>query len=139
MRTAPFATILAMAIAAGAVGVPPVRANTLPRPQAAERAYLRTVTPLTADQVTSNLRGVVGKHVSFVCEIVSIVNPQTMIGQCGKEIEPVDLYVHMPTAGTHAGERFRVTGEMESPGFWVDVTGHTWYTPFVKARFVDRV
>jgi hypothetical protein len=128
-----------MAIAVGAVGVAGASAKTRPRPSAAERTYLRTVTPLTADQVTANLRGVVGKHVSFVCEIVSIVNAQTMIGQCGKEIEPVDLYVHMPTAGTHAGERFRVIGEMESPGFWVDVTGHTWYTPFVKAHFVDRV
>ena len=89
--------------------------------------------------MTANLRGVVGKRVAFVCEIVSIVDRGTMIGQCGKEIEPVDIYVHMPTVHEKTGERVRVLGEMETPAMWVDVSGHPWYTAFVKARFVDHL
>lgn len=109
-----------------------------PAPQA-ERAYLRTVTSLTANDVTANLRGVVGKRVAFVCEIVSVVDRATMIGQCGKDEEPIDIYVHMPTAGARAGQKYRVIGEMETPAVWVDVVGHPWYTGFVKARFFDKL
>jgi hypothetical protein len=137
MRYASF--VAAMAIALATNGATSLAADRQSQSRAAERAYLRTVLPLTANDVTSNLRGVVGKHVAFVCEIVAIVDRATMIGQCGKEIEPVDLYVHMPTTGTKTGQRFRVIGEMETPSLWVDVSGHPWYTGFVKARFVDRL
>ncbi len=103
----------------------------------AERAYAKTVTPMTANDVTANLRGVVGKRVRFVCDITSIVDKGSLIGQCGTDAEPVDLYVHTPTAGLRIGGRIRVLGEMETPSMWVDVTGHPWYTPFVRARFTD--
>jgi hypothetical protein len=137
MRNASFVAALAIAFAAN--GASGAGASGLSQSRAAERAYLRTVSPLTANDVTSNLRGVVGKHVAFVCEVVAIVDRGTMIGQCGKEIEPIDLYVHMPTTGTKTGQRYRVIGEMETPSLWVDVSGHPWYTGFVKARFVDRL
>jgi hypothetical protein len=45
----------------------------------------------------------------------------------------------MPTDHAKTGQRFRVIGEMETPSMWVDVSGHPWYTGFVKARFVDRL
>jgi len=137
MRYAPFVAALLVAFATN--GAPRASADAVSKNRAAERAYLRTVTPLTANEVTANLRGVVGKHVSFVCEIVTVVDRGTMIGQCGKEIEPVDIYVHMPTAHATTGERVRVLGEMETPAMWVDVSGHPWYTAFVKARFVDHL
>jgi hypothetical protein len=139
MRYASFVAILAFASAFATNGAAASASDRSSQSRAAERAYLRTVSPLTANDVTSNLRGLVGKHVAFVCEIVAIVDRGTMIGQCGKEIEPVDLYVHMPTTGTKTGERFRVIGEMETPSMWVDVSGHPWYTGFVKAHFVDRL
>jgi hypothetical protein len=137
MRYASFVAAVAIALATNGAWV--LASDRSPQSRAAERAYLRTVSPLTANDVTANLRGVVGKHVAFVCEIVSIVDRGTMIGQCGKEIEPVDLYVHMPTGDAKTGQRFRVIGEMETPSMWVDVSGHPWYTGFVKARFVDRL
>lgn len=134
----PFAAILLGAFAAN--GAACAFADSPATPSgAAERAYLHTVTTLTANDVTSNLRGVVGKRVSWNCEIVSVVDRATMIGQCGKDTEPVDIYVHMPTNGTRPGERFHIVGEMETPAMWVDVVGHPWYTAFVKARFFDRL
>ena len=104
-----------------------------------ERTFARSVTSLTAADVTSNLRGVVGRRVAFVCSITSIVDSATAIGQCGKDIEPYDLYLHFATHGVKPGEKLRILGEMETPGVWVDVTGHPWYTAFVKARYVDRL
>ena len=137
MRYASFVAALAIALAAD--GASRATAGGIRESKTAERAYLRTVTPLTANEVTANLRGVVGKRVAFVCEIVTVVDRGTMIGQCGKDIEPVDIYVHMPTSGTKTGQRVRVIGEMETPSMWVDVSGHPWYTGFVKAHFVDRI
>jgi hypothetical protein len=137
MRIASF--VAATVIAFATNGASQARADNLAQSKAAERSYLRTVTPLTANEVTANLRGVVGKRVAFVCEIVSIVDRGTMIGQCGKDIEPVDIYVHMATAGKKSGDRVRVIGEMETPALWVDISGHPWYTGFLKARYVDRM
>ena len=105
---------------------------------ASEREFARTVAPLTANDVTANLPGNVGKHVAFRCEVIAVVDAGAIIGQCGKDIEPVDLYVHLRTAGLRTGERLRVLGEMEPPSQWVDINGHTWFTGFVKAKYVER-
>ena len=110
----------------------------MPALSAAERAYARTVTPASANDVTGNLVANIGKRVAFICTVTAIVHPDTMIGQCGRDAEPVDMYVLTPTAGYRIGTRLRVLGEMLPPGQWVDVTGHSWFTPFVKAKFVDR-
>ena len=107
-------------------------------PSAAERAYARGVAPASANEVTGNLLRNIGKRVAFICTVTAIVHPDTMIGQCGREAEPVDMYVLTPTAGYRIGTKLRVLGEMLPPGQWVDVTGHSWFTPFVKAKFVDR-
>ena len=105
----------------------------------AKRAFARTVEPISAQAVTGNLRGDVGKHVRFTCAVVTIVDRGSIVGQCGETYEPVDLYVHLSTAGLKQGDRLRVLGEMEPPSMWVDITGHTWYTGFVRARYVDRL
>ena len=106
---------------------------------AAERAYARTIEPASANEVTGDLIKNIGKHVAFICTVTAIVHPDTMIGQCGRDAEPVDMYVLTPTAGFRIGTKLRVLGEMTPPGQWVDVTGHSWFTPFVKARFADRI
>ena len=113
----------------------PVSAATI----AAERQFARSVGSLTANDVTANLPGNIGKRVAFLCDVNVVVDAGTIIGQCGKDIEPVDLYVHLATKGLRVGQRLRVLGEMEAPSQWVDVRGHTWYTGFVRARFVDRL
>jgi hypothetical protein len=104
-----------------------------------ERAYARTIAPASANEVTANLIKNIGKHVAFICTVTAIVHPDTMIGQCGRDAEPIDMYVLTPTAGYHVGTKLRVLGEMAPPGQWVDVTGHSWFTPFVKAKFADRI
>ncbi len=106
---------------------------------AAARDFARSVVPLTAEAVTSNLAGTVGRRVSFVCTVQTIVTADAIIGQCGKAIEPVGLYVHLATARLHPGERLGVLGEMETPSQWVDATGHSWFTGIVKATFVRRL
>ncbi len=105
----------------------------------AERAFLRTVTPISANDVTGNLIRNIGRHVAFVCTVTAIVHADTMIGQCGRPQEPVDLYVLTPTAGLKIGTKMRVLGEMLTPAQWVDVTGHSWYTAMMKATFADRI
>ncbi len=127
------ARAFALSIALASAAFPP------PTTTPAGRAFARSMTHMTAADVTANLAGNAGKRVGFVCEINAIVDARSMIGQCGKAIEPVDLYVHLPTATLHLGEKLRVFGTMEPPAQWVDVNGHTWYTPFVHAEFVDRL
>jgi hypothetical protein len=104
-----------------------------------ERAYARTIEPASANEVTANLIKNIGKRVAFICTVTAIVHADTMIGQCGRDAEPIDMYVLTPTAGYHVGTKLRVLGEMAPPGQWVDVTGHSWFTPFVKAKFADRI
>lgn len=105
----------------------------------AKRAFARTVEPISAHDVTGNLRGDVGKHVRFTCAVATIVDRGSIVGQCGETYEPVNLYVHLATAGLKKGDRLRVMGEMEPPAVWVDITGHPWYTGFIHARYVDRL
>jgi hypothetical protein len=106
---------------------------------ASERAYARTIAPASANEVTANLIKNIGKRVAFICTVTAIVHPDTMIGQCGRDAEPIDMYVLTPTKGYTVGTKLRVLGEMAPPGQWVDVTGHSWFTPFVKAKFADRI
>lgn len=106
---------------------------------AAERHFERSVARLSANEITANLPGNVGKHVAFDCEINAIVDAGSIVGQCGKDIEPVDLYVHLHTAGLRVGQRLRILGEMEPPAQWVDINGHSWFTGFVRARYVHHL
>jgi hypothetical protein len=106
---------------------------------AAERAYARTIDPQSANEVTGHLIQNIGKRVAFICWVTAIVHPDTMIGQCGRPAEPIDMYVLTPTKGFTIGTKLRVLGEMMTPGQWVDVTGHSWFTPFVKAKYADRI
>ena len=122
-----------------ALGAATLAAAASPPPQsAAERTFARTAPPIDAHEITGHLFKYTGTHVNFVCTVASIVHSDTMITQCGRANEPVDLYVIGATAGLHVGSKLRVLGEMMVPGQWTDVTGHTWLTPFVKAHFIDR-
>ncbi len=129
------AALLAATLSCVTLGARPAFAA----PTSAERAFARTVAPLSANDVTGNLIRNIGRHVAFVCTVTAIVHADTMIGQCGRVEEPVDLYVLTPTAKLKIGTRLRVLGEMLTPAQWVDVTGHSWYTAMMKAEFTDRL
>jgi hypothetical protein len=107
--------------------------------RAQEAAFLRTVDPLlTADRMTSDVLAYVHAHVAFICEVEELTRPGVVVGQCGTEGEPVDLYLKLP--GTwHKNEKLRVLGIMDTPASWSDVDGHTIYYPFVRAVYVDRL
>ncbi len=121
--------------------VPPATAAARPLSRAArEAAFVRSVDPAkSANFVTSDLRYYTGTHVNYTCEIETIVRPGVVLGQCGSEAEPIDLFVRLSTAGRHVGDRLRVLGIMEAPASWADVTGHTVYYAFLQAVFVDPV
>lgn len=110
-----------------------------PDRRAKEAAFMRTVRPnLTADAMTSNVLGHVGERVAFICEIEELTRPGVVVGQCGSEGEPVDLYLEL--AGTwRVHEKLRVLGTMDTPSSWSDVGGHTIYYPFVNVGFADRL
>jgi hypothetical protein len=104
-----------------------------------ETAFLRTVNPHnTANVVTGDLTGFTGTHVAYRCEVDSIVRPGVILGQCGSDVEPMDLFVELPTANLKIGDRLRVLGILDRPGTWSDITGHTVYYAFLRALFVDR-
>jgi hypothetical protein len=107
--------------------------------RAKEAAFMRTVRPnLTANEMTSDVLSYVGNRVAFICSIEERTRPGVVVGQCGTEGEPVDLYLKLP--GTwRTNDRVRVLGTMDTPATWSDVGGHTVYYPFVKAQFVDRL
>jgi len=92
----------------------------------------------TANQITSNSDYYVGRHVAFDCTVDAIVRADTLVGQCGKEIEPIDLYIRMTTRGRTVGDRFHVLGVMLPPASWTDAMGHTVEYPIVRAVFLDR-
>jgi hypothetical protein len=130
---------VAMALALAAQLAHPGSAGASTPPEsAAERAFARTASTMNAHEITGNLARYTGTHVNFHCTVTAIVDSETMIGQCGRDNEPVDLYVMTRTAGLRIGRKVRVLGEMLVPSQWTDVTGHTWYTPMVKADFLDR-
>jgi hypothetical protein len=104
-----------------------------------EAAFLRTVDRHnTANVVTADLPRYAGTHVAYLCDVDKVVRAGLILGECGSTAEPLDLFIHLPTAGLHDGERLRVLGVMEPPAMWTDITGHTVYYAFIKARFVDR-
>jgi len=117
--------------------------SPLPPPQPASRKaqearFLRTVDRhQTANLVTGDLPYYTGSHVDYVCEVDSIVRSGVILGQCGSEAEPTDLFVRLPTEHVRLGDRLRVLGVMEPPATWADVMGHVVYYAFVRAVFVD--
>ncbi len=101
---------------------------------------MKTVDPHnTANVVTGDLVGFAGKHVAYTCAVDGIVRAGVILGNCGSSFEPMDLFVELPTAQVHVGDRLRVLGVLERPGSWTDLWGHTVYYAFLKARFVDRL
>jgi hypothetical protein len=116
-------------------------AESIARSRAAQEArFLRTVDRQdTANLVTGDLAYYTGRHVDYQCNVDSVVRPGVILGQCGSEAEPIDLFVRLPTTDLHAGNRLRILGVMESPVSWTDVTGHNVYFAFLRAIFVDRL
>jgi hypothetical protein len=111
-----------------------------PSRHAQEAAFARAVkVDQTANVVTGNVPYYTGMHVGYTCDVDDIITPAVLIAQCGRDEEPVDLYVEMPTSGWRLHERFRLFGVIDRPGSWADVTGHTIYYPFIRAVYVDRV
>lgn len=80
-----------------------------------------------------------GSPVAYSCNVDAVLRKGTIIGQCGPETEPVDLFIEMPGARVKTGQRVRVLGLLEPPIPWTDVFGHTVYYAFVRAVFVDRL
>ncbi len=107
---------------------------------AQEARFLRSVDRQnTANLVTGDLSYYTGSHVAYTCDVDTIVRPGVILGQCGSEAEPIDLFVRLSTAHLRTGDRLRVLGIMEQPASWADVMGHTVYYAFLRAVFVDRV
>jgi hypothetical protein len=135
--------LMLFGIAAGAAVREPSVTEPVPNLSSARRAkeavFMRTVKPnLTANEMTSDVLGHVGDRVAFICTIEEITRPGVVVGQCGSEGEPVDLYLKLP--GTwRAKDRVRVLGSMDTPASWSDVGGHTIYYPFVNVVFADRI
>jgi hypothetical protein len=106
----------------------------------AEAAFLHTVNPRnTANVVTGDLSAYAGTHVAYTCVVDAIVREDVILGQCGSEAEPMDLFVRLSTAHLRFGERLRVLGILERPASWADVTGHTVYYAFLRAVYVDQL
>lgn len=107
---------------------------------AQEAAFMKSVNPRnTPNVVTADLSRSAGTHVAYICEVDRIVEPGVILGQCGPEFEPVDLFVRLSTQGVHQGDRLRVLGIMQPPSSNTDLSGHTVYYAFVKAVFVDHL
>jgi hypothetical protein len=105
-----------------------------------EARFLRGVDRQNSiSRVTGDLSSSTGRRVAFVCEVDEIVGRGIILGQCGSDAEPADLFVRLPTEHVRQGERLRVLGVMETPATWADVTGHTVYYAFVRAIFVDAL
>lgn len=115
-------------------------ASPAPSRAAAEAEFLTHVKHnQTANALTADVPAHTGERVAFKCTIEEIDRPTVVVGQCGAEEEPVDLYLELPPGKWAVGQRVRVLGIMDRPGSWSDVSGHTIYYPFVKAIFVDRL
>ena len=135
--------LMLFGVAAGAAVRVPSVADPVPNISADRRAkeasFMHNVRPnLTANEMTSDVLGHVGDRVAFICTIEELTRPGVVVGQCGTEGEPVDLYLKLP--GTwRSNERVRVLGTMDTPASWSDVGGHTIYYPFVNVVFADRI
>ncbi|HEY5350577.1 MAG TPA: hypothetical protein VIJ64_12615 [Candidatus Lustribacter sp.] len=109
-----------------------------PARRAQEAPFMRLVKRnQTANDMTADVPAHTGEHVAYTCSIEEIERPTVVVGQCGSEEEPVDLYLELPPGTWRAGQRLRVLGIMDHPGSWSDASGHTIYYPFVRAVFVD--
>jgi hypothetical protein len=132
----------AAATAAESTPVSQIRAapaNAQAKLRLQEAAFLRTVDRQnTANVVTGDLVHYAGTHVAYICDVDNVVKPGLILGQCGSEAEPMDLFVHLSTTGIRVGDRLEVLGVMEQPAMWTDITGHTVYYAFLKAIFVNR-
>jgi hypothetical protein len=132
------ATALCLALTWIATCAPPAGAQDRSL-TAHEAAFLRTVDPHnTAYVVTGDLVRFTGTHVAYDCDIDNLVQKGLALADCGTEAEPMDLFVHLPTAGLHSGDRVRVLGIIERPAQWTDLMGHTVYYAFLKAIYVER-
>lgn len=101
---------------------------------------MRSVDPhKTANAVTGDLSAYAGTHVAYTCEVDQVIRDGVILGQCGPEEEPVDLFVHIATKHLHHGEKYRILGIIERPAEWTDIYGHTVYYAFLNAVFVDPV
>ena len=145
VRAASAALLALCALAAGVASAAPVtrtpRATAAERAhrRAAEAAFLRTVDRNnTANVVTGDLERYAGTHIAYDCNVDRVVEPGLILGECGSSAEPLDLFIHLPTAGLRERERLQILGIMERPAMWTDITGHTVYYAFIKAVFVDR-
>lgn len=138
--TGMLAIVLALTLAGSRAALSePLARAVRPESRAAQEArFARTVDRRdTANVITGDLSYYTGRHVEYACEVDSIVRPGVILGQCGSEAEPIDLFVRLPTGHLHAGDRLHVLGIMESPVSWSDVTGHLVYFAFLRAVFVD--
>ena len=134
----PFA-VLAVVAALALPAVAPGAAIT-PARHAAEAAFLRNVNRAqSADEMTDDVPSHTGEHVAYTCSVDEIVRPAVVVGQCGPDDEPVDLYLELPPGKWRVGQVLRVLGIIDRQGSWSDVSGHTVYYPFIKAVFVDRI
>ena len=133
------ALVLALAGVAAA-STTGVAMGLTPERQAQEVAFMRSVKPnQTAEDMTSNVLAHTGEHVAYTCEISELTRPGVVVGQCGPDEEPVDVYLRLPAGNWRMGQRVRVLGILDTPASWSDVSGHTIYYPFVRAVFVDRL
>jgi membrane-bound lytic murein transglycosylase B len=124
------------ALAAGAATPAPISAER----RAQEAAFMRSVKPnQTANDMTSNVLAHVGERVAYTCRVEEVTRPPVVVGQCGADSEPVDLYLKLPPGHWRVGDKIRVLGILDTPASWSDISGHTVYYPFVKAVFADRI
>jgi hypothetical protein len=108
--------------------------------RAQEAAFMRSVRPnQTANDMTGNVLAHVGERVAYTCRVEEVTRPPVVVGQCGADSEPVDLYLKLPPGHWRVGDKIRVLGILDTPASWSDISGHTVYYPFVKAVFADRI
>lgn len=101
---------------------------------------MRSVKPnQTANDMTGNVLAHVGERVAYTCRVEEVTRPPVVVGQCGADSEPVDLYLKLPPGHWRVGDKIRVLGILDTPASWSDISGHTVYYPFVKAVFADRI
>ncbi len=131
---------VAIALATVALAAGAGNASAAQSRAAEEAAFLNGVDRNeTANAMTGNVPYFTGSKIKLRCTVEAIVGPGVMVAQCGKEVEPVDIYVRAATEHRHAGDVLRVLGVVDTPGSWTDLMGHTVYYPIVNARFVDVI
>jgi hypothetical protein len=124
--------------AATAAAVPVAKATPHLSRARQEAIFARSINrENTADRVTGDLSAFAGAHVRYDCDVEDVVGPHTILGQCGADVEPVDLFINMPPMRLHKGDRWRILGTLLEPVPTTDIGGHTVFYAFVQAMFVD--